>query len=129
MKYKCTVPFGPSGHWLYGHANFPPRDLTPTWAAWSQDYGPIFQFRVLPFLPSINFIIVNDVQLCKDFLNNKDFANRENPEDTAFLLILNPEGKGILFQSLKPSWKELHFTTFILSSFGFGQLHMEDKVL
>jgi hypothetical protein len=82
-KYKCTVPFGPSGHWLYGHANLPLRELTPTWAAWSQDYGPIFQFRVLPFLPSINIIIVNDVQLCKDFLNNKDFANRENPEDTA----------------------------------------------
>ena len=59
---SCTVPIGPRGHWLHGHASLPPELLSPTMFAWSASHGPIYECFLIPKLVSLG-IIINDAEL------------------------------------------------------------------
>ena len=61
---SCTVPKGPRGHWLLGHASLPPEALSPTIFSWRKSHGPIFEVFTIPKLVSLG-IFINDVELVK----------------------------------------------------------------
>jgi len=130
---KCTVPWGPRGHWLFGHSRLPMQDLTPTLFKFSQSCGPIFQFSIVPWMALLDqskaSIMINDVHLVKKMLQRKDFSNRDLSQ-SAETLVLNPFKSGIVSQDMSRTFKSLHrFTLANLSSMGFGRSSMEAKVL